>query len=152
MIRVRSGWWIVWNFNKDRLKNDFENKKINKKVTQNGKQTYEDFLDANVKTLTLNNEKFEELFENFLNTKIKKLDLGTKKILTLLRAKVRAPKYVLIENFFDNLDENYLDLANEIISNITNNSTIIATQNDNKLIPAYNDFNQIVFDAGSIKK
>lgn len=90
-------------------------------------------------------------FEKFLNLKVKKLDVSTKKIITLLRAKIREPKYVLIENFFENLDENYFDLANEIILDFKN-SIIIATQNDEKLTPAYNNFKQIILDAGSIKK
>ena len=87
-------------------------------------------------------------FEFFLTTKVKKLDLSTKKIITLLRAKIREPKYILIENFFENLDENFLHLANEIISDLKTTSTIIATQNDEKIIPAYNNFEQIFFDAG----
>ena len=104
-------------------------------------------MNINENTITMEND-----LDIFLNTKVKKLDLETKKIITLLRTKVRVPKYVLIENFFDNLDENYLDLANEIITNLASCSTIIATQNNDKIIPAYNNFKQIFFDAGSIKK
>ena len=90
-------------------------------------------------------------FEKFLKTKVKKLNLATKKIITLLRAKIREPKYILIENFFENLDDNYFNLANQIISDLKTTSTIIATQNNEKIIPAYNNFKQIFFDAGIIK-
>lgn len=98
-----------------------------------------------------NAREIENNFEKFLNTKVKKLDLATKKIITLLRAKIRAPKYILIEDFFENLDDIYFDLANEIILDLKINSKIVATQNDEKTIPPYNDFKQIIFDAGNIK-
>ena len=136
------------NFNKEKFESYFESSKmVNINLTQKGKQPHEN-LDANVTTLHLTNEEFKENFEKFLNTKVKKLDLSTKKIITLLRAKIREPKYVLIENFFENLDKNFFNLTNQIISNLKTTSTIIATQNDKKILPANNNFEQIFFDAG----
>ena len=88
-------------------------------------------------------------FENFLKIKVKFLDLSTKKILTLLRAKLREPKYILIENFFENLDDCYFDLANKIILDFEH-STIIATQSEEQKTTAYKNFNCIKFDAGCI--
>ena len=140
---------IFENFNKIRYL-PLQNKK-----TKNNNKTMLQIENLEVNEYTKNNndtQQLENKFENFLKTKVKKLDASTKKIIVLLRAKIRAPKYILIENFFENLDENYLNLANEIISNLANNSTIIATQNDDKIIHAYKNFKQIVFDAGSIKR
>ncbi len=122
------------NTDKNNLNNNLNDNDYNK--------SYNDDINLN-----FNKEEFENNFEKFLNTKIKKLDFSTKKIITLLRAKIREPKYILIENFFENLDDNYFDLVNDIILDFKN-STIIATQNDEKFIPAYNNFNQIFFDAG----
>ena len=78
--------------------------------------------------------------ENFPN-KIKKMNISEKKIVTLLRALVRAPKYILIDDFFSNLDEKYFPLANELIGKQKQTSTIIATSNKVELI--YKDFNII---------
>lgn len=71
--------------------------------------------------------------ENFPK-KIKKMNLSEKKIVTLLRASVRAPKYILIEDFFSDLDEKYFPLVNELIEKLKQTSTIIATSNRAELI------------------
>lgn len=76
--------------------------------------------------------------ENFPK-KIKKMNISEKKIITLLRALVRAPKYVLLDDFFSNLDEKYFPLANEIIEKLKQTSTIITTSN--KVEQIYKDFN-----------
>ena len=76
--------------------------------------------------------------ENFPN-KIKKMNISEKKIITLLRALVRTPKYILIDDFFSNLDEKYFPLANELIEKQKQTSTIIATSN--KVEQIYKDFN-----------
>lgn len=66
--------------------------------------------------------------------KIKNMNISEKKIVTLLRGTVRAPKYILIEDFFSNLDEKYFPLANELIEKLKQTSTIIATSNRTELI------------------
>lgn len=78
--------------------------------------------------------------ENFPN-KIKKMNISEKKIVTLLRALVRAPKYVLLDDFFLNLDAKYFPLAIELIEKLKQISTIIATSN--KVEEIYKDFNII---------
>lgn len=70
---------------------------------------------------------------NFPN-KIKKMNISGRKIITLLRASVRAPKYILIDDFFSNLDAKYFPLANELIEKLKQTSTIIATSNRAELI------------------
>lgn len=112
-------------------------------------------LNQNAQPLNKNkilNENFEENLNKFLNTKIKHLNFSAQKILSLIRAKIRKPKYVLIENLFENLNENCFDLANKIVLDLTKNSVVIACTNETQNIRAYKNFNTIVFDAGSIKK
>ena len=67
------------------------------------------------------------------------MNISEKKIGTLLRALVRAPKYVLLDDFFLNLDAKYFPLANELIEKLKQTSTIIATSNKAEQI--YKDFN-----------
>lgn len=88
----------------------------------------------------LNNLTKKHNIENFPN-KIKKMNISEKKIGTLLRALVRAPKYVLLDDFFLNLDAKYFPLANELIEKLKQTSTIIATSNKAEQI--YKDFNII---------
>ena len=132
------------DLNDAKIKQNFENLNVENLVLDNKK--FKNFsnqlLNFENSNLDLNNEKFENVFDKFLNLKVKKLDLSTKKIISLLRAKIREPKYVLIENFFENLDIKFFELANEIISNFT--STIIATQSGTTTPPAYKSFKQFV--------
>jgi len=74
------------------------------------------------------------------NKKVSKLNLSEQKIITLIRASLWQPKYLLLENFFENLDKKYFDLTNQIIENIKQNSTIIATEKENKNINIFKDF------------
>ena len=60
---------------------------------------------------------------------IKKLTIGEKKIITLLRALIRKPKYVLLEYFFEDLPISCIPLATEIINEICKNSIILACEN-----------------------
>ncbi len=80
--------------------------------------------------------------ENF-NKKIKKLNLSEQKIITMLRATIREPKYILLENFFENFDEYYLDLATKILNKIKQNSVIIASQSDFEKFKIFDDFDHI---------
>ena len=86
----------------------------------------------------INNELTKYNLAN-LNKNIKKLNINEQKIISLIRAKIRQPKYFLIEHFFDNLDVSYHDLANKIILDIAKYSTIIATEKNNYEI--YNNLN-----------
>ena len=111
--------------------------------------------DNSIKNNLIKNKKITQNevdinFENFLNLKVKKLDMSTKKIITLLRAKIREPKYVLIENFFENLAENYFEIASTILNCISNNSIVIATEDENVNLKNYKDYKKVYFNAGSI--
>ncbi len=86
-------------------------RKINKKIIKN----------------TVNNAIFEYNLENF-GKKVKNLTISEKKIITLIRAYLRKPKYVLLENFFENLEEKFTPIANKILLDISKNSIIIACE------------------------
>lgn len=61
------------------------------------------------------------------SNKINKMNISEKKIITLLRASLRSPKYILIDDFFINLNEKYQPLVAELIKQLEKTSTIIAT-------------------------
>ena len=67
-----------------------------------------------------------------LNKKIKNLNLSEQKILCLIRAIIRKPKYILLENFFENLDSKYLNLAQQILKDAEQFLTIIACEKDDE--------------------
>ena len=77
--------------------------------------------------------------KNF-NNKISKMNLSEQKILTLIRASLWQPKYLLLENFFEDLDEKDFKLANKIIDDIKKKSIIIATEKENKNLEIFKDF------------
>ena len=77
--------------------------------------------------------------KNF-NKKTGKLNLNEQKIIALIRASLWKPKYILLENFFEDLDNNYLGLAIQILNNIKQHSTIIATEKANKNLDIFKDF------------
>ena len=77
---------------------------------------------------------------NFFDKKIKSLNISERKIVALLRAIIRKPKYILLENFYENLDEKYFPIVNQILSDIKNNTTIIACENERKNIDIFDDF------------
>ena len=60
--------------------------------------------------------------------KIKEMSFSEKKIICLVRTLARAPKYVLLEHFFENLDQQYLPLATKILHELEKSSTIIACE------------------------
>lgn len=89
---------------------------------------------------------------NFSVKKIKDLSISEKKIITLLRACIRKPKYLLLEHFFDNLDEKFYQLANDIINEFKKDLIIIACENsDINQISLY-DAKRVNLENGSIKK
>jgi len=77
--------------------------------------------------------------KNF-NKKISKMNLNEQKILTLIRASLWQPKYLLLENFFEDLDDKYFELADKILENIKQKSIIIATEKENKNLEIFKDF------------
>ena len=86
------------------------------------------------------NLAFEDYNLKNFNKKISKMNLSEKKILTLIRASLWKPKYILLENFFEGLDKSYFELANKIIEDIKKNLTIIATEKENKNLEIFKDF------------
>lgn len=100
-------------------------RKINKEIIKN----------------TINSLLFEYKLDNF-NKKIKQLNLSEQKIISLLRALIRKPKYVLLENFFENFDQAHFDLAVKILSKLKETSTIIACE-QTKDVEFFKDFNII---------
>lgn len=80
------------------------------------------------------------------NKKVKKLNLSEQKILALVRASLWQPKYLLLENFFEDLDNSYYDLAIKILNDIKQFSTIIATEKENKNLEFFKDFKVVLLD------
>lgn len=68
--------------------------------------------------------------DNILNLKIKNLNLSEQKIIALIRAVIRNPKYVLLENFYENLDKEHLPIANFLINKLKATSLIVACEKD----------------------
>lgn len=101
-------------------------RKINKKIIKNE-------INSLIFKYNLNN----------LNKKIKKLNLSEQKIIALLRAKIRKPKYILMDNFFNNFDEKYYDLAFEILSDLMKSSIIIAHESNNLNLKIFESFKHI---------
>lgn len=85
--------------------------------------------------------------ENFPK-KIKNMNPSQKKIIALARAIIRKPKYILIDNFFDKLDNEYINTALTMLKD--SNAIVIASDKENRAL--YKDFNIIEFDSGSVKK
>ena len=79
-------------------------------------------------------EKLEtnDLINKILKLKVKKLSLSEQKILSLIRCFLRKPKFVLIENFFENLNEKHIQLAEFLLNKIKETSTIIACEKEVK--------------------
>ena len=93
---------------------------------------------SEIKTI-VNNAISSYNLKNF-NKKTGKLNLSEQKIVALIRASLWKPKYILLENFFEDLDNNYLSLAIQILNNIKQHSTIIATEKANKNLNIFKDF------------
>ena len=82
-------------------------------------------INKNIAKNTVNSLINKYLF-NFSN-KINKLNDSQKKIVALVRALIRRPKYVLLEDFFDDLNEDYFDLATQIINDHKDQIFIISS-------------------------
>lgn len=105
------------------------------KIRKIDKATIKEKVEFAINLLNNLAQKYNLTFTN----KIKKMNISEKKIVTLLRALVRAPKYVLLDDFFLSLDAKYFPLANELIEQLKQTSTIITTSN--KVEQIYKDFN-----------
>ena len=68
--------------------------------------------------------------QQLLKTKVKKLNPSEQKIIALMRAIIREPQYILIEDFFKSLDINYHSLANKLINFAAKKSIIIACEEE----------------------
>ena len=97
----------------------------------------------NIKNKNENIKNITNLINNFLKLKIKKLNLSEQKIVALIRAMLWQPKYILLENFFENLDKNYIPLATYLLNKLKQTSTIIACENENKSLEIFKNFNII---------
>ncbi len=85
---------------------------------------------------------------DYIDKKAKKLTESEAKIICLLRAIIRQPKIILLEHFFENLDEPSTFLANKIISQIEPNCLVIATENATQ--PCYENYKVEHFENGSL--
>lgn len=75
-----------------------------------------------------------------LNTQIKKLSLSEQKIISLIRSAIRMPKYILLQNFFDNLEEKHFEIAVSILNIIKKDSLVIACEKNKDFIRLFNNF------------
>lgn len=85
---------------------------------------------------------------NTLEQKISKQTKSEQKIITLLRATIHNPKYLLLEYFFKDFDEQLLPLATEILK--STKSTIIACEEN--LVEPFEDYKQLKIENGTISK
>ncbi len=108
-------------------------RKINKKTSQNA----------------VNLLKNEYNLNNFPK-KIKNLNFGEQKIICLARAIIRKPQYILVENFFENLEPEHIALAEKMIADASTFATIVATEKTT--CSAYKNFNVIKLENGSTKQ
>jgi len=93
-----------------------------------------------------------DLINYILKLKIKKLNLSEQKIIALMRAMLWQPKYILLENFFKNLDKKYLLLATFLINKAKQTSTIIASETENKNLEVFTNVNTIDLTLDKQKK
>ncbi len=112
--------------NKIKDKNALLNEKIDEKIDKNAKN--------------FNNQSIDLL--KIKKLKANKLNKYEQQILCLLRAVIRAPKYLLIDNLFSTLPANYHPLAATILCEYT--GTIIASENQQ--FDFYKDFNTLQVD------
>ena len=96
-------------------------------------------LKKDAKNIVLEHLKLFNL-QNLLKVKVCKLNNNQQKIVTLLRAVIRKPNYILIENLFKNLSEVNINLATKILTFSMQNSTIIACEENITNLKFYKDF------------
>lgn len=129
-------------FNKNIFKNLFyplKIRKINKNIAKN--LIYSTFDELKNNNFNIFNIKKNNNFNEILKIKIKKLNLSEQKIVTLIRTVLRKPKYVLLENFFEDLNNEHIEIAKFLLEKLKETSTIIACENQTNL--AFENFNII---------
>lgn len=99
-------------------------------------------IDKKIRKNTINSLFLHYNLDNF-NKKVKKLSTTKKKIICLLRAHIRKPKYILMENFFENFDEKYINLACEILEEIKKDSTLIVSEKTNNNLIYFKGFSTL---------
>ena len=87
--------------------------------------------------------------QNFKKS-VKNLVTSKKKILSLARASLWEPKYLMLENFFEGLTPDDCSTAQNIINNLPNSTIIIACEKENVSLPIFKDFNIIKFENGTM--
>ena len=116
--------------NKNAFKNWYYPLKIRKIGKKQAKNIIESaFLGYNLKNL-----------KNF-----KHCSESTKKIYALVRAVIRKPKYILLENFFEDLESEHTELATKILKEISTSTTIIACEKDIENLKYFQDFEVVSF-------
>ena len=103
-------------------------------------KNYKNIITEYIKNFNL--EEFFNALNKNIKTKIYKLNKSEQKIIALLRAIIRKPEYLLIEDFFKDLETKYFNLATNIIEKAKQFSTIIACEETK--IEIYNDFETII--------
>ena len=94
----------------------------------------------------IKNEVNSAIFKYKLNNfskKAKSMNLNERKIITLVRAILRKPKYILLEHFFEDLDSDYVDLTTNILADAKEFATIIACEKQNLKLPQFENFKVI---------
>lgn len=86
------------------------------------------------------------------NKKIKECSNFEKLNVTLLRALIRHPQIILIDDIFTNLNDKEFSLVLNILNNLNSNSLIIIALNDDKLLNRFNGYKIIKLFNGSIEK
>ena len=91
---------------------------------------------------TINSIK-NEFNLNFFDKKIKNLNINEKKIICLIRALLWSPKILLLENFFENLDDDFADVACKLIDKFAPNTLIVACEKVLSTAQIFKDFELI---------
>ncbi len=116
-------------------------RKINKNITKNMINSIKNELFLYFSNNRIHSSAFSTL--RFDTIKIKKLNLFEKKIIALIRAVLREPKIILLENFFENLDEKHLELALDILKKLKPETLIIATEKTTPKIEFFSNFDVV---------
>ena len=105
-------------------------------------KNYKDIINEAFKDFKL--EEFFSSFKHNIKTKVYKLNISEQKILTLIRAVIRKPKFLLVEDFFKNLDTSYYHIAISLIEKAKQFSTIIACEENKLNFETFRDFEIII--------
>lgn len=87
---------------------------------------------------------------SFGEFKAKNLSNSQGKIVTLLRAIIRKPDIILIEHFFEGLEDDFVPLANQIIDGIPANTLVIACEKSTQL--CFQNYTKYILNNGSLFK